>query len=404
VKTAELRWNATIYAGGTPSRDRADFWESGTIPWLNSGAVNDWRITEPSALITEEAIASSSARWIPARSVVIALAGQGRTKGTAARLEVATTCNQSMAAIVPSSRLDYRYLHHVLHSMYEPIRNMAGGDLRDGLNLQHIGNIRIPVMPLEEQRRIADFLDDQVNRIDQAVAARQRQESLLDEQWQAELFHAMTQGQHLDVPLRSQVWFQEGPGILASDFREEGLPILRIAHLRMTVPSLADAQCVEPESGYTRWGHFLTRIGDLMISGSASAGALAVWISEETAGAIPYTGLIRTRPRTALLDAGYLRYFFMSPVFTNQVDSLKQGIGIQHWGPTHLSQVRMPLPPLETQRGVVSQLSERETVRESLANGLARSLDLLLLFKRSLITAAVTGELDVTTARRGLPV
>src|SRR5687768_989226 len=100
-RNAALRWLADIYAGGTPNKENLSFWRDGTIPWLNSGSVNDWSITEPSALITEEALASSSARWVPAKSVVIGLAGQGRTKGTAARLEIEATTNQSMAAIIP---------------------------------------------------------------------------------------------------------------------------------------------------------------------------------------------------------------------------------------------------------------------------------------------------------------
>ncbi|WP_114416997.1 restriction endonuclease subunit S [Marinospirillum perlucidum] len=99
---APLRWISSIYAGGTPDKRNVEFWENGSIPWLNSGSVNQSEITKPSALITVEAFRNSSAKWIPAGGLVVALAGQGKTKGTVAQLTIESTCNQSMAAIVPS--------------------------------------------------------------------------------------------------------------------------------------------------------------------------------------------------------------------------------------------------------------------------------------------------------------
>ena len=102
--------------------------------------------------------------------MVIALAGQGKTKGTPARLEIAATTNQSMAAIVPSSGIDHRFVYFWLASNYQSIRNLAGGDLRDGLNLQHIGSIEMPLPPYAEQRLISDYLDQETKKVDALVS------------------------------------------------------------------------------------------------------------------------------------------------------------------------------------------------------------------------------------------
>jgi type I restriction enzyme S subunit len=105
-----MRRIATRYAGGTPDRSNNSYWEDGTIPWVNSGAVNQGLIAEPSAFITAEAYKNSSARWVPKGALVMALAGQGKTKGMVAQTGIATTCNQSMAAIWPAPPTDARYL------------------------------------------------------------------------------------------------------------------------------------------------------------------------------------------------------------------------------------------------------------------------------------------------------
>ncbi|AVE40364.1 restriction endonuclease subunit S [Providencia rettgeri] len=109
-QSVSLKWTSHLYSGGTPSKDNLSFWENGSIPWLNSGAVNQSLIEKPSAFITRDAFNNSSAKWIPKESLVMALAGQGKTKGMVAQLAIDSTCNQSMAAIVPSKDISSRFL------------------------------------------------------------------------------------------------------------------------------------------------------------------------------------------------------------------------------------------------------------------------------------------------------
>jgi len=63
-KTVALKWISKIYAGGTPDKNKSEYWSNGNIPWLNSGTVNQFIITEPSEYITEEGFINSSAKWI----------------------------------------------------------------------------------------------------------------------------------------------------------------------------------------------------------------------------------------------------------------------------------------------------------------------------------------------------
>lgn len=208
-----LKWLCGRYSGGTPDKNKLQFWESGTIPWLNSGAVNDGRIYEPSAYITQEAFENSSAKWIPPGALVMALAGQGKTKGMVAQLMFASTCNQSMAAIVPGKRIKARCLYWWLVCNYQNIRNMAGGDLRDGLNLELLGAIPCPLPPLAEQTAIAAFLDRETTKIDLLIAEQEKLITLLSEKRQATISRAVTKGLNPEVQTKDSgvAWLGEVP-------------------------------------------------------------------------------------------------------------------------------------------------------------------------------------------------
>ena len=178
---SSLKWFSKIYSGGTPSKDIEEYWIDGTIPWLNSGCVNQWDITEVSDYITEDAFNNSSAKWIPNQSLVIALAGQGKTKGMVAQVKFETTCNQSLGVIVPNEKINNRFLQYWLKNNYQNIRSLGGGDKRDGLNLVMIGGIPIPVLPLIEQEKIAKLLDSKNIELDTVKAKTQQEIELLKE-------------------------------------------------------------------------------------------------------------------------------------------------------------------------------------------------------------------------------
>jgi len=200
--TVSLKWISNIYAGGTPDKTKPNYWDDGSIPWLNSGAVNDGLILEPSDYITENGFHNSSARWIPKQALVLALAGQGKTKGMVAQLGIETTCNQSMAAIVISKKIDPRYVYWWIATNYQNIRNMSGGDQRDGLNLELVGSIKCPQFQIDEQEAISKFLDRETSRIDILIQEQKDLIQLLKEKRQALISHAITKGLNPKVKMK----------------------------------------------------------------------------------------------------------------------------------------------------------------------------------------------------------
>ena len=150
-----------IYSGGTPKTGESEYWEKGTIPWMSSGEVNLGTIYQTEKFITEEGLANSSAKFVPVDSLVIALAGQGKTRGKVARIKIKLTTNQSLAALTfDSNKVSSDYVYHYMVTQYEKLRQISSGSgTRGGLNLQMISNFSIPLPPLSEQQRIATILD-----------------------------------------------------------------------------------------------------------------------------------------------------------------------------------------------------------------------------------------------------
>jgi len=242
------------------------------------------------------------------------------------------------------------------------------------------------------QRAIADFLDTETARIDALITKKRRLIELLEERMRAAVTRWISASARL--PLKRLVRFQEGPGIMAADFQDEGVPLIRVAGVGSEYVTLRGCNYLDPVLVRSRWSHFALDPGDYVISASASMGIVSR-VGSEAAGAIPYTGLIRFKPAAREVDMEYVRYFLRSDDFMSQIDQMKRGTAIQHFGPTHLDQVSIPYLPVPEQRASVSAVAKVELMTRHLRELLHRQLILLQEHRQALITAAVTGELDI---------
>ena len=162
---------AEVRAGGTPSTSVSEFW-GGEIPWMSSGEIHKKRVFDVNGRITTMGLQKSSAHLFPRRTVLMALAGQGKTRGTVAISHIDLTTNQSIAGIYPSSEHDPDYLYYSLDTRYSELRGESTGDGgRGGLNLTIIKNVEVPFPKVSEQRAIAAVLADVDNEVS-ALSAR----------------------------------------------------------------------------------------------------------------------------------------------------------------------------------------------------------------------------------------
>ena len=288
--------------------------------------------------------------------------------------------------------------------------------IREGrtITYEQFGSLSMPVAPVAEQTQIARFLDHETARIDSLIEEQQRLIELLKEKRQAVISHAVTKGLDPTVPMKDSgvEWlgevpahwalvpfglafeYQEGPGIMAVDFRDEGVPLVRISGVQGRWVTLEGCNYLEPSKVKEKWAHFRLDKGDLIISGSASMGLVSE-VGEDAAGAVAYTGLIRLKPRANISIRDFIRSVVGSYQFHAQIDLLKAGSTIQHFGPTHLSQMKVVLPPVNEQAQIAAYVDTISVQFDELL-GEAENTNALLQERRSaLISAAVTGKIDV---------
>ena len=159
--------------------------------------------------------------------------------------------------------------------------------------------------------------------------------------------------------------FQEGPGILGKDFRTNGIPLIRIAGMQEKIVHLTGCNYLDPEMVEKKWKHFKLDLGDVVISSSASMDKIAE-VDEETVGAIAYTGLIRFK-MLGEINKEFFKYYIQSPFYIQQINEQKAGGMIQHYGPTHLQKMFLPLPPIEEQQRIVEKLNTILPIIDSMA-------------------------------------
>lgn len=176
------------------------------------------------------------------------------------------------------------------------------------------------------------------------------------------------------VPFADAINFQEGPGILAKDFREEGVPLLRLRNIERPFVDLVGCNFLDPDMVESRWPHFRVVPGDLLVSTSGTLGRVSI-ATQASAGSIPYTGIIRMRPARVDVDAGFIRYFLMSPLFQLQAEASAVGSVLRHFGPSHLREMSFPVPSSNEQRtiaGVLGALDDRIEQNRRTARALER--------------------------------
>ena len=147
-----------LSSGSTPSRDNKLYWDSGTINWVKTTEVINKEITETEEKITKFALESTSLKLFPVNTILIAMYGQGQTRGRSAILKVESTSNQACGAIFPNKIDNPVFIWHQLMLRYSELRELGRGGNQPNLNGQLIKNFELILPPLSLQNEFADFV------------------------------------------------------------------------------------------------------------------------------------------------------------------------------------------------------------------------------------------------------
>ena len=193
------------------------------------------------------------------------------------------------------------------------------------------------------------------------------------------------------VRISDIVNFQEGPGILAKDFRDRGIPLIRISGMEGEIVTLAGCNFLDPLMVQAKWSHFKLQYGDILLSTSASMDKICM-VTEEAAGAIPYTGQIRFRMYNGV-DKDYFIFFVKSSFYMRQIEQQAKGVGIRHYGPTHLHKMLIPLPPVTEQMRIANKIEALFSQLDIVDDLQSKLSDNSVALKNKLIELGIQGKL-----------
>jgi len=144
----------TVGTGGTPPREQADSY-GGSIAWVKSTDLKDDLIASTEERVTELGVQRSNAKAYPKQTVMLAMYGQGQTRGRTGKLLIDATCNQACAALLPSDELLPDYLWVWLQLSYESVRSLGRGGQQENLNLDIVRGIKLPKPPVPLQQEFS---------------------------------------------------------------------------------------------------------------------------------------------------------------------------------------------------------------------------------------------------------
>lgn len=402
-----------IKNGFTPKRTDESLWNPKEIPWFTVEDIHEQGIIihQTAQAISKKALGKSINRLIPPHTVLLCCTSA--TIGRYAMTEIELTTNQQWNGLVIGEECRYvicsEYILVWVSSLKEKMTEIAKSTTFPFLSVDKLANFIIPLPPIEEQQRIVDKINEIMPKIDEYEKIEKELEALkkefptnmknallqaamqgklteqlesdssvfsVIEQCEKDKETAINEGKYKKEKFRGALpeeeypfeipdnwkWlyisdmslFQEGPGILAVDFRTKGVPLIRIAGMQEDIVRLDGCNYLEPQMVEDKWKHFKLDLGDIVISTSASMDKIAE-VTEETVGAIPYTGLIRFK-MYGNINKEYFKYFIKSSFYAMQINEQKSGGTIKHYGPTHLKRMVIPIPPIEEQQRIVEKL------------------------------------------------
>jgi restriction endonuclease S subunit len=378
-----------LSTGGTPSTGNKIYYDGGQIKWLRSGDVHQREIYDCDGRITEEGMRNANTRFLPLNSVLIALAGQGKTRGTVAMLRTKATCNQSVVSIAPvdTKKLLPEFIYWNLHMKYDEIRRMTGDDGNDrrGLNMRLIRSMTVPIAPLEEQKRIVALLDAATTRVTELTECYEQARTHANNFFTSALHETLASNPDWPIKTLGEVALVNPSEPALS----EDAPFVP---MDAVTSGKRDVQYTQPRG--QRSGA-RARAGDILfarITPCLQNGKVAL-VQDEITRCGGSTEFIVVRAGSEVLN-GFLYQWITSDHIRDEVTALMKGAtGRQRLNAEDLAQTELPVPPLEEQKRIVARLEVMKAKTSEIVAAYDAKLAEAKNLRQSILEAAFGGDL-----------
>jgi len=406
---ASLRFFADLITGITPpSDDLSNYAEEGWS-WVRPEDLDDsGKPVLASKFLTDQGWAFC--RKVKGQSTLICCIG---TIGKLGFIETDACTNQQITAVVP--RQGGRFYFYAMHALKPAFDAYATGNVLRILNSERLGSVEVAVPSKSEADSIARFLDHETARIDALIEEQQRLIELLKEKRQAVISHAVTKGLGPTVPMKDSgvEWLGEVPAHwdvkrlkhLCSDIKAGpfGSALTKDMYVATGYKIYGQEQVIPgnfdigdyyiDEERYASLRQYQVRSGDVLISCVGTFGKIAV-VPEAVEPGIINPRLIRVRVNS-FVSSQYLSTVLRSGVVFEQFSLLSRGGTMDVINIGTLSEIDLALPPLEEQLKVLLFITDQTRRFDNLVDQAFQGVELLQERRSALISAAVTGKIDV---------
>ena len=289
------------------------------------------------------------------------------------------------------------------------------GSTRDKLTQTDLNRIIHPVPPIPEQTQIVSFLDTKIQKIDELIEKTEQKIKLLKEKRTSLINHCVTKGLNSDVEMKDSgvewigeipsdwistkfnryVFFQEGPGLRTFQFTDEGTKVICVTNITEKGIDFSYKKFISTEEYLEKYQHFTVNKGDLLLSSSGNSwGKVSEYLEDEKVMLNTSTIRLNTLDER-LISKNLIKHLLKSDLVRIQLDILMTGSCQPNFGPTHLNQLIIPIPPIGQQTQIVEHLDEQTQKIDSTIEKETQRIELLKKYRQSLVSEVVTGKIDV---------
>ena len=387
-----------VSSGGTPSRNNEAYW-NGNIPWVTTAEVQFKIIEDTVEKITEEGLANSSAKLFPAGTILMAMYGQGKTRGQVAKLGIDASTNQACAAIVLHTGYEVDFYYQFLISQYENIREMANSGGQQNLSGGIVKSIPVPVPPLTEQKKIAKILstwDNAISVTEKLLTNSQQQKKALMQQLLTGKKRLLDErGVRFSGEWEYTIFGNLGDtytGLTGKTKEDFGAGKPYIPYINIFKNSRTDIQNLEYVQVNDDERQSVVKYGDIFFTTSSETpeevGMSSVLLEEVSEVFLNSFCFGFRLNNFETLIPKYARYLFRSEHVRRQISTLGQGATRYNLSKRQLIKLELKLPCVEEQQKIAAVLSAADAEISTLEKKLACLRD----EKKALMQQLLTGK------------
>lgn len=408
--------------GATPKSDQSDLWD-GEITWITPADLNSEQpeiITHSKRTISAKGAESCAVSIVPKGSIIISTRAPIGSIGLSG-IDLCT--NQGCRSLVPDEGVSSKFFLYFLYSAASELQVLGKGTTFLELSSDSLASFPSCFPSLPEQQAIASFLDRECGKIDTLIAEQERLIALLAEKRQAVISHAVTKGLNPNAPMKDsgipwigmvpegwevhplknvasvQTGIAKGKEVIEQ--KSVQMPYLRVANVQDGYLDLSEVSRINIDRDQVE--RYLLRQGDVLMNEGGDFDKLgrgAIWHGE-ISPCIHQNHVFAVRPKSimsewvsAVIGSDYAKFYFMT--------RSKQSTNLASISSTNLMMLPIIVPSIDDQKTIVNFLGSKKSQFENLMNSANSIITLLKERRAALISAAVTGKIDVRAQSKAI--